>query len=364
MVTYPSLINELEDAISSGRVEKRLEQTLWRVTELFAHGAERYSAEHVALFDDVIGRLAQEIEVKARAKLASRLASFSNAPRKVVSRLASDDEIEVAGPLLTHSPVLDESDLLKTAQTKSQDHLLAISQRPALSEAITDVLVDRGNRRVVRTVAQNTGARFSNAGFRMMVKRATGDELLAEHVGVRADIPRTHFLKLVEQASDSVKTKLLAANPTAQAEVAQVMTEVVENIRADARQGARDYKAAIAHINAQWRSKRLDEAAIYEFAQARKLEETIAGLALIARLPIEAVETVIGDDRPDTVLILGKACDFSWSTVKMLLLMRSQGGVSVQDLERALQGFERLQITTAKRVLEFYRTRGGAKAIA
>jgi hypothetical protein len=65
MTAYGSLISDLETAISSGNAERCVE-ALWQVTDLFITGAGQYSLEHATLFDDVIVRLAAEIEVKAR----------------------------------------------------------------------------------------------------------------------------------------------------------------------------------------------------------------------------------------------------------------------------------------------------------
>src|SRR6516165_8670018 len=95
MLAQQSLITELEDAISCGSVNRRLD-TLRRVCDLFETGASMYSDEQVELFDDVIGRLAASIEAKARVELSNRLAPIANAPLNVVKSLAADDVIEVA----------------------------------------------------------------------------------------------------------------------------------------------------------------------------------------------------------------------------------------------------------------------------
>jgi uncharacterized protein (DUF2336 family) len=52
----------------------------------------------------VIGRLASEIEVAARTQLAKRLARIDNAPIKIINKLAFDDSIDVAGPILKWTP--------------------------------------------------------------------------------------------------------------------------------------------------------------------------------------------------------------------------------------------------------------------
>ena len=58
------------------------------------------------------------------------------------------------------------SSLVENAKTKSQEHLLAITKRKSLAETVTDVLVERGDRDVALSVAQNAGAKFSETGYR------------------------------------------------------------------------------------------------------------------------------------------------------------------------------------------------------
>ena len=55
----------------------------------------------------------------------------------LVGRLARENEIMVAGPILRRSPVLDEEALLEIARVKGQGHLLAMSERPKLSRPIS-----------------------------------------------------------------------------------------------------------------------------------------------------------------------------------------------------------------------------------
>ena len=120
-------------------------------------------------FDEVILRLARNLEFRARLELSEHLADHAMAPRRVVRDLAFDDDGAVAAPVLSRSPRLSEDDLLAVAQEKGQAHLLALSRRVSLSERITDVLIDRGDTRVVRSVADNEGARFSEQGFSALI---------------------------------------------------------------------------------------------------------------------------------------------------------------------------------------------------
>jgi len=92
-----SVLQDLDDAIARGTAESRA-RALWHATDLLIAG--RYCEDEIATFGDVIGRLADEIETVARAQLSHRLAKLECAPASVIRKLAFDDEIEVAGPVL------------------------------------------------------------------------------------------------------------------------------------------------------------------------------------------------------------------------------------------------------------------------
>jgi len=357
MANRTSLIDELENALASGTSDQRI-HTLARITDLFVLGAENYSDEQIDIFDDVMIKIAARIEAKSLARLSSRLAPVPNAPKRTVKELAFHQDIAVARPVLVGSERLDESDLVDNARTQSQEHLLAISERKSLSEAITDVLVERGDREVVRSVASNTGARFSNAGFRRLVTRSTGDDLLTTSVGSRRDIPRAHYLKLIERASASVREKLTALNPQDAVAVKTAVAEVTGGIRSETRDASSNYAEAKTQVEALARNKQLNEQAIHQFARERKFEQTVTALSLLCDVEIDVVERAMLDPGAEVALILAKYANLSWTTAKAILLLQSaERGLTAQDLDQAMSNFSRLQPETARRVLGFYRTR-------
>jgi len=138
-----SIIAELEEAVRGGSSTKRVE-TLRQVTDLFLNDGERLSDEQVHVFDDVLCLLIARVETRARAELSKLLAPLDYAPFEVIRHLAWDDEIAVAGDVLTHSSRLGTEALVEIASTKGQSHLLAISALENLPEAVTDVIVNRG----------------------------------------------------------------------------------------------------------------------------------------------------------------------------------------------------------------------------
>jgi uncharacterized protein (DUF2336 family) len=359
MSAAASLIPELEDVIAHGTRQRRAEM-LERITALFVHGSSRYSDDQVSLFDEVFSLLIAEIETKARAALSGHLAPLDNAPPKVLRALAHDDAIEVAGPVLKLAKRLPETDLVALAETKSQAHLQAISKRSSLGEAVTDVLVRRGNREVARQVAENHGARISETGFVRLVERAESDGLLAEKVGLRPDIPPKMFRELLTKATAIVHERLLAAaSPELQAEVRRVLDQVSGEV--GARVGPRDYRTAQRIVLALMQAGRMNEAVLAAFAGERKYEETVVALAALSKVPIKIVDRLMAGERADPVLILCKATAMGWPTVKSVIVSCAEAnGASVQGLDAALGNYERLSISTAQRVVRFWQVKQNA----
>ena len=351
-----SLLPELEDVVQHGSAEKRAE-TLRRITGLFLDGAPNFNDSHVALFDDVIGYLIEEIEAKALAELARTLSTAPNAPIGVVRTLADSDDITVAEPILRLAKLADP-DLLRIAETKSQAHLLALSTRGGLSETLSDVLVLRGNRDVARSIATNSQAQLSEQAFTTLVKRAEQDSVLAEKVGMRTDIPPRLFRQLLMQASDVVQKRLLAqAKPETQNEIRRILAKVTDEVAAKA--APRNYTAALQSVRAVHKERKLTEADIADFAKTGRYEETIAGLATLCSVPVEVVDRLMNGERADPVLILARSADFGWPTVREIICARPGPKPSQQVLDAALDNFDRLTAATAQRVVRFWQVRQG-----
>jgi uncharacterized protein (DUF2336 family) len=351
-----SLIPELEDIVQRGSRARRCE-ILQRITALYLAGAGRYDDAQVDLFDDVFSLLIDEIESKARAELSRQLAPIFKAPINVVRTLANDDDIAVAEPVLKLSPRLSETDLVAIADSKGQDHLRAISERRAIGEAVTDVLIRRGDGAVVRSVAGNRGAHISPAAFSRLVKDSASDGVLAETVGSRPDIPLPMFRTLLDRATAVVHHRLLAsARPQLRTAIGDVLAKVAKDV--GTRVGPRDYRAAQRIVLALGQTGGLNEAALGAFCGEGKHEEAVVTLATLAKVQIEIVDRSMEGDRFDPVLILCKAANLSWPAVKALILLRSAGrGISVSELDAACANYGRLSASTAQRVVRFWQVR-------
>jgi uncharacterized protein (DUF2336 family) len=360
MTVATTLIPGLDEIVRNGDPKRRAEAAR-RISQLFLAEAPSFRSDHVDLFDGILIDLVPHTELASRVDLAERLSVLANAPRALVGQLAREDDIAIAGPLLRRSPVIDEQALVEIAGHKGQGHLLAMSERSTLSPGLTDVIVQRGDREVVRRAAGNAGAEFSQTGYSTLIRRAGKDGVLTLAVGQRHDLSGAQLKDLLEGSIDVVRRRLLeVVKPARQLAIRQAMIEISgEPERVESH---RDFVPAQRAILALHRQGQLNETALLGFAKAYKYEESVAALAAISGVKIATLDRLINSDRHDPILIVGKMVALEWATVRALLLLRlGQHRVpSPADIEAARVNFARLMPSTAERVVGFWKSRQSA----
>src|SRR5580693_1984887 len=338
-----SIVDDVEMAISAGSAEKRLE-TIKRVTDLFLLSAGTFNDEQIELFDSVLDRLINTIELRAiadistriaLAEMSSQLAPIAQAPRSVIRRLANNDEIAIAGPVLTESARLSADDLVEIAKTKGEQHLLAISGRWWLKEIVRDELLARRYPSVSRRIINNPGARVSAAGFAIVVTQAESDPELAVETGIRVDLPSGLRHQLLSSATEAVRSRLLArAPPHIFEEIRSAIATVAAGVSREMSK-AGDLTAAKRFISLLNVNGELNEATLFGFAKQRKYEETVAALAVLSQSTVEVVRPLMQSLRDDGVLIPCKAAGLSWETVTAILESRfATGSMGPHELEK------------------------------
>jgi uncharacterized protein (DUF2336 family) len=197
-----ALIAEL-DASLAKRSDEQRSTMLRRICDLFLVHAEVCPAEQVSIFDDVMMRLLGTLPRAALIELSGKLAAVNNAPSNVARRLASDDDIAIAGPLLTRSNALTDRDLAVIVAEKGASHLKAVLSRGPIGEAVTDLLLERNDPELLSRLAANEEARFSEVGIVKLIYAAKNDKALVEIVLGRKDLPAEMlpFLQMADGAS-------------------------------------------------------------------------------------------------------------------------------------------------------------------
>jgi uncharacterized protein (DUF2336 family) len=361
-----AIVDEVETAIRGGSAEKCI-ATAKRVTDLFLASAGGFNSEQIELFDNVLERLVKTIELRALADISARmalaeiseqLAPVKQAPPTIVRRLARNDEIRIAQPILQESSRLSAEDLIEIAQTKSEQHLLAVAGRWWLKETVTDALLARRFASVSRRVVSNPGAKVSASGFVVILAQAEYDPDLAVEAGVRADLPSELRLQLLHEATEEVRSRLLERAPAHLfEEIRHAIAAVAAGVERDMSR-VRDFTAARRHVAKLKESGELNEAILLGFARQRKYEETVVALAHLARSSVEVIRPLMQSLRGEGLLVPCRAAGLTWETTAAIMECRySTGAMAPAELAKAKSQFTKITRDNADRLLRFWQVR-------
>lgn len=298
--------------------EQRAELTR-HVISLFSLTSDTCSKEQMDIYDSVLLRLADFADCASRTLIAEKLAELRRAPEAIVLRLANDI-IDVARPLLEKSTVLRDVDLADIARANEQEHLFAIAGRDVLSEIVTDVLVERGDKTVKCRVASNHGAAFSDRGMSALLEAAAQDEELQAQLGRRGDLHEDYIVKLIEVASEEVRKQLVEQGESGTASrVPQAARLAAQRVSNEYWLSRYDFETAHETVLVLATRNRIGEATLRRFADEDRFPEAVVTFAQLGGIGLEAAKHWMVRVDTDPFVIVAKACGLSAMTVQALL---------------------------------------------
>lgn len=327
----------------------RKNELLKGVTSLFALTSERCTLEQIEIYDDVIVRLSEMVELEARIFAAEKLASLRRAPERAIRRFASDDEVEVAGPVLEHSPVLNDRDLLAIAETKGTGHLMAISRRAMLSEQVSDMVVTRGNADVLRAIAGNYGARLSEMALAEIVELALSDVRTAEILGSRPDTPDTVIAQVIGKAVDRVRASIDDDDQVVETGLSEAARLAEARLSNSYWLGLYDFETAWEKVLQQGGPRIVSEQLLCQYALEDRFADVVAVFALLADLDLEEAKHWLVRMDTEPFVVMAKALGMRFATVQAMLKTGPwKHRLDIEQRTEALTQFQNLEPRVAR----------------
>lgn len=266
------------------------EQLFRNMAQLFSYVSDRCDDEQVAQYDEVLCQLAELVEVEARAHVAKLLAPLDRAPGTVVMRLANDDDIEVARPLLEFSNVLSDDDLIDIISNRSEEHRVAIAGRAEVGERVGEAIVQHGETASVVRLVRNENAEFDRSTLEKLVERARRDAEIASDLRGRSDIDWQSLRGEITSAAGKVLQSLSHVERHIDPVAADRVNTVVYNrIRNRAGFNAQEWKIAYNQVKGLADRKQLDDRALARFARFGYGHHAAAAMGVMLRVPPEIV---------------------------------------------------------------------------
>jgi uncharacterized protein (DUF2336 family) len=352
-IASTELLTELEAAAREATPERRA-RILQRVTELFLSAAANLNTGQVSVFDDVLLHLMERMEPRKLAELSAALADAAPAPQATVRRLARQENASIAIPVLQKSKSLTDADLIEIASHFSQQHLIALSSRPNLNEAITDVILKHAGKETARVLARNPTAWFSPLGRAALLIVAERDENVAESLASRPDLPAELLKKLLTRTTDTVRARLLkTAAPEVRDRVQAALDSMPPPVPPTATAAANDYAEAKAAVVVLNKSGQLNDSSVNRFAIRREYPNVIAALTLLSGATVEIIAPLMAEESGNGLIIACRGSRLNWQTTAAVLNNRRVPPLSKEQLARCKEVFEALYVSSAQYTIRF-----------
>lgn len=336
---------------------------LRELTDSFFGAPNRTTSEQ-SLYDEVLSSLAQEMEADVRAELAHRFAGAADAPSGLIRRLASD-EAEVALPVLQKSPVLTEADLIAVVRSRGQDQLRAVSGRADVSEALSDIIVERGDDETLGVLLRNDEARLSHTTVRTAVERAKANPALHEAAVQRRNLPPDLLNEMYFVVESRLRQQIVAQNATLAPEVIeQALSAVHDRVAVEDGVLPADYTHAGVQVDGLMVKGGISPQALVRLLRQPSRTAFLIALARLADIDFALASQIVARREIDALAVLAKAADLDRPLfMTLVVVILGDGGPNAMGRAQEYGHlYGDLTRDQALRTVRFWRMRRGVQA--
>jgi uncharacterized protein (DUF2336 family) len=352
---FAMLADLAKETTSEGRRE-----LLRKVTEALDPRAG-LDANEAAEFDGLLSTIASDYSTQIRAQIAKLVAGSLSPFSHTAHRFALDD-IEVARPILENYEGLSEDTLLKVVGQKSQDHMMAVTRRRRISEAVSQALVERGDDAVVSSLLTNAKAEIGAEAYGMVARRAETSAVLQAPLVRRAGVPlellNNLYLKVESDLRREIINKFESVAPDElEAAFARTRAEVSKRYHEP-----EDFEASKRRVETMARNKTLTPPALVNLMREGPASRTAFKLAFarLADVDYELIERVVEGADLDTAALLCRGSQFDRALFMALAIGLDKSERALGGSEEFARLYERVPVQAAQRALRFWKVRAAA----
>jgi uncharacterized protein (DUF2336 family) len=230
-----------------------------------------------------------------REALAQALAFSENSPPAVILALA-DDQPEVAGWVLEHSPLLVDADLVDAVATGRPQTQVAIARRAQLPCAVSAALAEVGAAEACLVLVENPRAEIALFSLDRMVERYGHLAAVREAMLARDDLPAATRQALVAKLSETLAGFVAARAWLDEDHALRVAKEACEKatITLAATSPGGEIPPLVCHLR---KSKQLTAGLILRALLSGNVAFFEQALAELSGLPLARVSSLVHDRR-------------------------------------------------------------------
>ncbi|HIJ62028.1 MAG TPA: DUF2336 domain-containing protein [Rhodospirillaceae bacterium] len=264
----------------------------------------------------VLDLLARDRVTRVRAVIAEALKDVADADAELIGRLARDAEILVAAPVLEHSPLLTDGDLLDVIRSNPEDGALsAISRRAYVGEEVTRAIVASGNVSAITHMLENSNAQLQESTLDALIERAAEEPNWQEPLVYRPELSERHSLRLAQAVATQLLDRILARHDLPPGTVRAIARVVKQRLETEVAAGASsaapisgEIQDGFARLLSQARDLLhrglLDEAKLMVALLSDEADEVVAGLSVLTGMSVPVILQIIAAQSPRALCAL------------------------------------------------------------
>jgi uncharacterized protein (DUF2336 family) len=244
---------------------------------------------------EILEILAEDQLSMVRAIFSDKLKHSKNVPQAMIERLAHDMEEIVSCPILEFSPLLSQNSLLEiVASGISSGALKAISGRDDLDSTVSDAVYETGNTDAVESLLENKSANIKPKTMERIAEESEEHENWQPPIVQRDDLTPKTIRRIATFVSRSLLDTLIKRNNVNEKLVEDVRKTVRKRIeRGDIEENSQNLPIGEARAKQLFDAGKLDKNSIRDAIKERELAFIHHALALMSKLPHDAVQKMM-----------------------------------------------------------------------
>lgn len=343
--------------LAHDKTEENRRVLLENISHLFLSSAGRLTERETALMSDILTKLVHDVEMSVRRELSERLAEIDAAPHDLIVMLANDD-IEVASPVLTRSGVLRDNDLIEIIKHRTHEHMLAVAGRDAISEDVSDALIDEGDENVVEMLLRNTDAALSRHAMEFIVEQSKRVDRFQQPLLRRSDLAPELAHRMFWWVSAALRDHIMKSYTMDEAVVDDYIRDATETILDRMEHEWPGDTASQRLVKRMAETGELTIKFLVNAVRQGQIQVFTAGLAWLGHVDVATAQRIVFDPGGEALAVACKAVGLEradFASVFMLTRKPGAGNQATQAINPVLALFDSVEEKNARRALAYWR---------
>lgn len=180
----------------------------------------------------ILNAIMDDVADIVRRALAVTLKTSPNLPRDIAKKLAADIDT-IAVPVLKHSPVFTDQDLIEVLRSHMSEKAEAIATRPVVNSPVVGAIIRYGGPRAAVALAANDGAIIDPQNATLMMALYKEEDIIEQGFLARRNVSAPILDKLMGLVTQESAKRLYERHRLSLEMTLEIMERVKERARID-----------------------------------------------------------------------------------------------------------------------------------